>query len=133
LRTLLYLIHAILTGVSMALMDLLDVQLGFGFSAGLIDYVLNYGKATNPLLLLPVGAAYCGDLLRAVPLPASASSTSRRRAARTSRGRSGSGRKRACGPRGQAILAALGGVANLAAVEACTTRLRLIVADFSRS
>ncbi len=34
---------------------LLGVKLGFGFSAGLLDYVLNFGKATRPLLLLPVG------------------------------------------------------------------------------
>src|SRR5690606_5082808 len=58
LAPLLYLVHAVLTGLSMVVMDLLEVKLGFGFSAGLIDYVLNYGIATNPLLLLPVGLAY---------------------------------------------------------------------------
>ena len=31
---------------------------GFGFSAGLFDYVLNFNKATHPWLLLPVGAVY---------------------------------------------------------------------------
>ncbi len=54
----LYALHAILTGTAMVLMDLLGVRLGFGFSAGLFDYVLNYGKATNPLLMLPVGLLY---------------------------------------------------------------------------
>ena len=54
----LYLLHALLTGAAMVTMNLLGVKLGFGFSAGLFDYVLNYGKATRPLLLLPVGAAY---------------------------------------------------------------------------
>ena len=48
------------------------MKLGFGFSAGLFDYVLNFGKATRPLLLLPVGLAYFGALLR----PCSASSSS---------------------------------------------------------
>ena len=33
-------------------------MLGFGFSAGLFDYLLNYGLATRPLLLAPVGLAY---------------------------------------------------------------------------
>ena len=54
----LYLLHAVLTGVSMVVMNLLGVKLGFGFSAGLFDYVLNYGISTRPLVLLPVGLAY---------------------------------------------------------------------------
>src|SRR5919106_3271240 len=58
LAPLLFVVHAVLTGLSMVIMDALGVKLGFGFSAGLFDYVLNYGLATRPLLLLPVGAAY---------------------------------------------------------------------------
>src|SRR3546814_4031811 len=55
---LLYAIHALLTGAAMALMNALSVKLGFGFSAGLFDYVLNFSLATRPWMLLPVGAAY---------------------------------------------------------------------------
>src|SRR6185295_10527833 len=58
LAPVLYLVHAVLTGLALVIMDLLNVKLGFGFSAGLFDYVINFNKATNPLLLLPVGAAY---------------------------------------------------------------------------
>ncbi|RZL52332.1 MAG: PTS N-acetyl-D-glucosamine transporter, partial [Sphingomonas sp.] len=47
LAPVLYAVHAVLTGLSMALMDLLGVKMGFGFSAGLLDYVLNFGKATR--------------------------------------------------------------------------------------
>ncbi len=54
----LYAVHAVLTGTAMVLMDLLGVRLGFGFSAGLFDYLLNYGKATRPLLMVPVGLLY---------------------------------------------------------------------------
>ena len=60
LAPVLYAIHAVLTGVAMVVMNLLGVQLGFGFSAGLFDYVLNFGMATRPLLLLPVGLVYFG-------------------------------------------------------------------------
>ncbi len=60
LAPVLYVLHAVLTGVSMVVMNLLGVKLGFGFSAGLFDYVLNFGKATRPLLLLPVGLVYFG-------------------------------------------------------------------------
>ena len=58
LAPVLYAVHAVLTGVAMALMDLLDVRLGFGFSAGLFDYALNFTQATRPLLLIPIGLAY---------------------------------------------------------------------------
>ena len=54
----LYLIHALLTGTSLALVNALDIHHGFGFSAGAIDYVLNFGIADKPLLLLPIGLAY---------------------------------------------------------------------------
>src|SRR3546814_3064597 len=57
---LLYALHAVLTGVSMVVMDLIGAKLGFGFSAGLFDYLLNFRLSTRPLLLLPIGAVYFG-------------------------------------------------------------------------
>jgi PTS system N-acetylglucosamine-specific IIC component len=54
----LYGIHVVLTGASLALCAALGIKDGFGFSAGLIDYLLNFNKATKPLLLLVVGAVY---------------------------------------------------------------------------
>jgi PTS system N-acetylglucosamine-specific IIC component len=57
---LLYVIHAVLTGTALAVCTILNIKIGFGFSAGLIDYVLNFSKSntTNPLLLLLVGVIY---------------------------------------------------------------------------
>ncbi|HSE07661.1 MAG TPA: PTS transporter subunit EIIC [Nocardioidaceae bacterium] len=54
----LYLIHAVLTGTSLALVNALGIQDGFGFSAGLIDYALNFTTATRPLWLVPIGLGY---------------------------------------------------------------------------
>ena len=54
----LYVIHAVLTGSSMALMNAIGVKDGFGFSAGLFDYLLNFGIATKPLLIIPIGIGY---------------------------------------------------------------------------
>lgn len=128
LAPVLYAVHAVLTGVSMALMDALGVKLGFGFSAGLLDYVLNFSRATRPLLLLPVGAVYFllyyglfrffitrldlktpgrdeADAAPAAPVQATV------------------------GERGAAFARALGGADNLTDVGACTTRLRLTVRD----
>jgi PTS system N-acetylglucosamine-specific IIC component len=54
----LYVIHAVLTGTALALVNALDIKSGFGFSAGLFDYLLNFNIATKPLLLIPIGLAY---------------------------------------------------------------------------
>lgn len=58
LAPVLYVIHGVLTGTSMALMYLLDVKHGFGFSAGLIDYVVNFHLSTKGWLIIPVGLVY---------------------------------------------------------------------------
>jgi PTS system N-acetylglucosamine-specific IIC component len=57
---LLFAVHALLTGVSLALAAALNVKIGFSFSAGLIDYLLNFGKSNthNPGLILVLGVIY---------------------------------------------------------------------------
>ncbi|RSS43035.1 PTS transporter subunit EIIC [Streptomyces sp. WAC08241] len=54
----LYAIHAVLTGVSMAVTWAFGVKDGFSFSAGLIDYVINWNLATKPWLIIPIGLAF---------------------------------------------------------------------------
>ncbi|WP_420894798.1 PTS transporter subunit EIIC [Streptomyces noursei] len=54
----LYAIHAVLTGVSMALTWALGMKDGFGFSAGAIDFLLNLGIASNPWGLALVGLCF---------------------------------------------------------------------------
>ncbi|MEV0416513.1 PTS transporter subunit EIIC [Streptomyces sp. NPDC050448] len=54
----LYVVHALLTGVSMAVTWGLGVHDGFTFSAGLIDYVINWGLATKPALIIPIGLCF---------------------------------------------------------------------------
>ncbi len=129
----LYAVHALLTGLAMVIMNALGVHLGFSFSAGLFDYVLNFSLASRPLWLLPIGASYFliyyslfryGIVRFNLPTPGretpeSAASGSQSAAASTP----------ASGGRAAQLVAALGGSANLTAVDACTTRLRLSVAD----
>lgn len=57
---LLFGVHAVLTGLALAICNLLAIRVGFGFSAGLIDYLLNFSKANshNAWMLLPLGLAY---------------------------------------------------------------------------
>lgn len=54
----LYAIHAVLTGTSLALVNALGIRDGFGFSAGAIDYVLNFRIAEQPLWLILIGLGY---------------------------------------------------------------------------
>ncbi len=55
---LLFVLHAILTGLALAIAQFMDIHHGFGFSAGLFDYVINYKLAKNPLLILPLGLLF---------------------------------------------------------------------------
>lgn len=55
---LLYVIHAVLTAVSMAVTWGLGVHHGFSFSAGAIDYFLNWNLATKPWLIIPIGLVF---------------------------------------------------------------------------
>ncbi|MFH9351471.1 PTS transporter subunit EIIC [Kitasatospora sp. NPDC017646] len=55
---LLYVIHAVLTAVSMAVTWALGVHDGFTFSGGLIDYALAWSKATSPWLIIPIGLVF---------------------------------------------------------------------------
>ncbi|MFH9671287.1 PTS transporter subunit EIIC [Streptomyces sp. NPDC017405] len=54
----LYAVHAVLTGVSMAVTWALGVHDGFSFSAGLIDYVINWNLARRPWAVVPVGLCF---------------------------------------------------------------------------
>jgi PTS system N-acetylglucosamine-specific IIC component len=122
----LFAIHALLTGGAMALTHMLGVRLGFGFSAGAFDYALNFSKATRPLLLVPIGLVY-GLLYYAIFRFA----IMRFNLKTPGREDQPVGEEIADAPaeRGLAFVTALGGSTNLKSIDACTTRLRLVVSD----
>ena len=122
----LYVVHALLTGVAFIIMNALQVRLGFGFSAGLFDYVLNFNRATRPWLLFPVGALYFGlyyGLFRFSIVKLNLK-TPGRDAAGTS---APTTVPTSAGERAVGYIEALGGAGNIVSVDACTTRLRLVV------
>ncbi|MBD7958153.1 PTS transporter subunit EIIC [Microbacterium sp. Sa4CUA7] len=57
LAPVLYLVHALFMGISMVISAILPVRMGFGFSGGFIDLVLNWTNpmAQNPWLILVMG------------------------------------------------------------------------------
>jgi N-acetylglucosamine PTS system EIICBA or EIICB component len=150
---LLYLVHAVLTGTSLAICTALGIRIGFGFSAGLIDLLLNSRapNTTNLPLLLVVGLVY-GVLYYFI----FSFFITRFNLGTPGRGEASTGLsadwilpESQRGPRpakkaaanGAAttqdsddilageVLAALGGKANVQSVEGCITRLRLFVND----
>ncbi|MDV6319622.1 N-acetylglucosamine-specific PTS transporter subunit IIBC [Chromohalobacter sp. HP20-39] len=123
----LYVLHALLTGLSMVIMNLLDVKLGFTFSAGAFDYALSYGLSTNGWMMIPVGLCYFALYYTVfrwaiarfdLPTPGREPETAGATSAPVD-----------LGERGPAFVHALGGAANMTSVGACTTRLRLVLVD----
>lgn len=138
----LYVLHAVLTGASLVIMNMLNVKLGFTFSAGLFDYILGYGLGTNGWYLLPIGLAYGvvyyllfvwairkwdlktpgrEDTPPAAGTPANAQPESPNNASQLQNSRAAK------------YVAALGGKDNLKTIDACATRLRLELADPSQA
>lgn len=123
----LFVVHALLSGLSMWITHALDIHHGFAFSAGAIDFLLNFHLSSNGWLLLPIGAAF-GLLyyflfrwaIRRFQIP-------------TPGREEGSALDDWAGDipyRAPLILQALGGKENIVRIEACITRLRLtLVSD----
>ncbi|WP_321934351.1 N-acetylglucosamine-specific PTS transporter subunit IIBC [Paraburkholderia sp. J8-2] len=141
LAPVLYAIHAVLTGLSLAICSLLGIKLGFTFSAGAIDYVLNYGLSTHGWYAIPLGVVYAVvyyGLFRFfirrfnLPTPGREASAGDTAIASTMSGvavAAGGAATAASLSRAARYIDALGGAANLKVVDACTTRLRLSVVD----
>jgi len=128
----LYVIHALLTGISVFIAASMQWMAGFGFSAGLVDMVLSSRNplATQWYMLLVQGLVFFGLyylVFRAVivkfnlktpgreddeAVPAQAQTTDRTELARQ-------------------YLEVLGGQDNLVTIDACITRLRLTLKDRS--
>jgi PTS system N-acetylglucosamine-specific IIC component len=126
----LYAVHALLTGLSFIVMNALHVRLGFGFSAGLFDYVLNYKFATHPLLLLPVGAVYFAlyyGVFRFAIVKFDLQTPGREDMNSAASAAAAPTAVSSPADRPRAYISALGGAGNLESVTACTTRLRLTV------
>lgn len=136
----LYVIHAVLTGLSLAIAYTLDIHLGFSFSAGLIDLLL-YGTAPaakNIPLLIVMGVVFFvlyyvmfrfainrWNLLTPGRDPELDGADDETDGATVSEVSDAEGATN----RAYQLIAAFGGADNLKAVDACITRLRIEVAD----
>ncbi|REE91390.1 PTS system N-acetylglucosamine-specific IIB component (Glc family) /PTS system N-acetylglucosamine-specific IIC component (Glc family) [Paenibacillus taihuensis] len=135
----LYAIHAVLTGLSGYITYTLGIKHGFGFSAGLIDYLVNYPLATKPLLLIPIGLIFAVVyyfLFRFVIVKFNLKTPGREDddalVGTTPEQRTGGvGKAGVAGGNDKAarVLENIGGSDNIVGIDACITRLRLVVKD----
>lgn len=148
----LYIVHAILTGLSLAIAYLLDIHLGFSFSAGLMDLLL-YGTAPaakNVPLLIGMGVVFfvlyyllfrfaITKWNMRTPGREVESDFEEEEKANLSEGANAAtaiptGAAVDTAParadtKAEQLIAAFGGRTNLVNVDACITRLRMEVAD----
>lgn len=132
LAPVLYLAHALLSGVALAVCTTLGVKSGFGFSAGFIDYALNLGISTKPWLIIPIGLVFAVIyyfvfvfVIKKFNLP-----TPGRAEQEESSSLTGLGNKE-LSIKAAEILEALGGKPNIESIDACITRIRLTAKDVS--
>ncbi|MDF2586158.1 MAG: glucose transporter subunit [Mycobacterium sp.] len=144
----LYVIHAVLTGLSLAIAYMLDIHLGFSFSAGLIDLLL-YGTAPaakNIPLLIGMGVVFAVIYyllfrfaitrwnMRTPGREPEAEFEAEEAANLGEASTSATTVATVEAPvradtKAEQVIAAFGGRENLVNVDACITRLRMEVAD----
>ncbi len=133
LAPVLYFTHAVLTGISVAIVAALPIRAGFQFSAGFVDWFLSFKApfAMNPLLLIPIGLAFFVVyflVFRIIIIKMDLKTVGREdddNSAELKIELSNSNYAELA----KALLAAVGGAGNIKSVDNCITRLRLEVKD----
>ncbi|CAM6648396.1 PTS N-acetyl glucosamine transporter subunit IIABC [Klebsiella pneumoniae] len=139
LAPLLYLLHAVLTGISLFIATALGIHAGFSFSAGAIDYVLMYSlpaASKNVWMLLVMGVVFFLVyflLFSAVIRMFNLKTPGREdKAADVVTEEANSNTEEGLTQLATSYIAAVGGTDNLKAIDACITRLRLTVGDSAK-
>ncbi len=122
---LLFVAHALLTGLAVASAYLFNIHHGYGFSAGFIDYIINYKLATNPILILPLGLVFgfvyfvvSYYIIKIFKYQIFTSDNNDQESCEISN-------------EAEAFIEALGGRENIVSTDACITRLRMQVKNSS--
>lgn len=139
LAPLLYLLHALLTGISLFVATLLGIHAGFSFSAGAIDYALMYNlpaASQNVWMLLVMGVVFFAIyfvvfslVIRMFNLKTPGREDKEDEIVTEE---ANSNTEEGLTQLATNYIAAVGGSDNLKAIDACITRLRLTVADSAR-
>ena len=130
---LLYGVHALLAGIGFVLMYEMGGRLGYTFSHGFIDYVLYFAKDTKPWLVLvlgPIYAVFYYSVFRFLITRFNLKTPGRED---TDLGAAAAGAAAEAGSLPAQVVLALGGRGNIAALDACITRLRVGLVDISKA
>ena len=135
LAPVLYLVHAVLTGVSLTIAALLHATAGFNFSAGLIDFILTsrLPMANNPWLLIVLGLVMFAVYFLVFDfLIKKFNFTTPGREEDESTEGDANMTVKASDFNIPLLIEGLGGKDNIEATDHCATRLRLTLADTSK-
>ncbi len=137
LAPVLYLIHAVFMGISLAISTLLPVRMGFGFSGGFIDLVLGWMNpmAQNPWLIPVMGVFWFVVyflVFRFVILRFNLKTPGREDDEILDENAPAGAADERYLATASRFLDALGGRENIVELENCATRLRMEVADVAR-
>lgn len=128
----LFFIHAIFMGLTTVLANLFGIRIVGVGGAGIIDYILQYNKATNPLMVIVVGLIMFGIyyftfsfLIKKLDLKTPGRED-------TERVVDGEKVKISMDGKAATVLELIGGKENLKTLDNCITRLRIEVEDFDK-
>lgn len=132
----LYVLHAVLAGISAIVCTLLPFRAGFNFSAGFVDWFLSFKApmAVNPLMLIPVGLVFA--LVYYVTFRFAITKFNLKTPGREDDDevvveKSTSSTNNSYAKTAEIILKGLGGSQNITSIDNCVTRLRLEIKDQS--
>ena len=132
----LYVVHAVLTGITFGVVAALPVRAGFNFSAGLVDWVLSFKApfAENPLWLIGIGLIVA--VIYYVIFRFVITKFNLKTPGREDDEELGNEETKISNSdftkRAEIILEGLGGKDNLVSIDNCVTRLRLEVKDYEK-
>lgn len=137
LAPILYVIHAVLTGISAFIVAMIPARAGFNFSAGLVDFILSFKApmAQNPLLLLPIGVIYGGvyyAIFRLVIVKLNLKTPGREDDDVTEEEKKAVLTNKNYAEVAGTILKGLGGKNNVTSIDNCITRLRIEIKDYTQ-
>jgi PTS system N-acetylglucosamine-specific IIC component len=135
LAPVLYLVHAVLTAVSMFIVAILPIRAGFNFSGGFIDLLLSSTTplALNPWMLAPIGVGFFVVyyfMFRIIIVKMDLKTPGREDEDYAAEESKVSLASKDYDGVAKTILEGLGGSANVVSFDNCVTRLRVEVKDY---
>lgn len=134
LAPVLFAFHCVMMGLSLAICQILNIHIAFTFSAGLFDYVLNWGIAQKPFLIIPLGLAFAVlyflvfyFIIKKMDLKTIGREDDNQNSSQTTN----SEKSTDLDEYAKEIIEYIGGKSNIEQLDSCITRLRLVLKDQS--